>query len=979
MKQNRRTFLRNTTLITGAIAFPGLYGRGQSAGNLETGTTHTEQGDTSSAAVRKQFLSPAKKYRPLVRWWWPGNDVADKELRREIGLLDKAGFGGAEIQAFTYGLAPLKLLQTEMQRVNDYASKSFFRHVGIAADEARNREMFVDYTFGSGWPFGGGDTITPELSAIELRSSHLSVEGPTQLNEKLHIPSIIDGDLFSKEEVLKGLPNGWDERLKKRSRIVAVVAMRGKDALWNGNQTPDEGAVLAAPGRLEKDTAIDLTTHLESEGTLKWDVPAGTWQIFVFCSIPTVQKVLAGAGDSPQLVMDHMNAKAFAAHAKRVGDSAVPYLCEFFGNGLRAIFCDSLEVGAELFWSDDFLSEFRRRRGYDLLPYLPILEGQSTSKPFGEFVDRYVFDIGEGSSQIRNDYRRTVSELITERFYEKFNQWAHDHKLLSRTQAHGAPAEVLRIYGEADIPETEVLYDYGCYNFLKMAASAAHVYGRSIVGSESFVWRNGAYQTTPEKIKIAADELLTAGINSIVYHGCPYVIPQVPPPGWHPFTGLWENQSYSSQINEFNPFWPYLAQLNSYITRMQYISQVGCSISAVALYREDLQHGAEEVAPTPKLNQAVMDAGYNYDHINAESLLRSSVRDRILVTAGGTSYRVLVFPSLDAISAALAEKLHEFAAAGLPILFVGRIPFHADGFYEEARATQQVKASLRAIREFKNVYVSADLDEFRSMLELAAAPDVRFHSDPLPFFQKNIGKMTAYFLRNESDARQHLKATFNAEGKPELWNPWNGEVTAISSYKKKDKSVDIDLDLQPFSSALIVFDPDGTALPLAASTATRSLKRTGAVGTGGWKLIATGLVPSGKTATIHRDLRELIDWSFDSELRGFSGRGVYTTAFTVSARKAGSRLVLDLGQVKDVAEVMVNGKDVARLLLHPYQTDISDFVQTGENRLEITITNALFNSMVLRDPRPFCNGTTDNPSGLRSAGLIGPVQIKVME
>jgi hypothetical protein len=110
-----------------------------------------------------------------------------------------------------------------------------------------------------------------------------------------------------------------------------------------------------------------------------------------------------------------------------------------------------------------------------------------------------------------------------------------------------------------------------------------------------------------------------------------------------------------------------------------------------------------------------------------------------------------------------------------------------------------------------------------------------------------------------------------------------------------------------------------------------------------------------------------------------SGRGVYSTKFTLSAADAGEQLILDLGSVRDVAEVRINGKSAATLLLRPYQTDVTDFIQPGENVLVIAVTNALFNSMVLREPRPFRSGPTENPSGLMSSGLIGPVQMKIME
>ena len=262
------------------------------------------------------------------------------------------------------------------------------------------------------------------------------------------------------------------------------------------------------------------------------------------------------AGEGTPACDGSLECRGFSGIRKRVGNDAIPYLGEYFGNGLRAVFCDSLEVRANLFWADDFPQEFRRRRGYDLSPYLPILKVQTTTEPFGEYVDLPIFDMSKVGDQVRHDYRQTISDLMAERFYGEFNKWAHDHKLLSRTQAHGSPTDVLRIYGEADIPETEDLYDQGGYDFLKMAASAAHVYGRAIVGSESFVWPNAAYQTTPEKVKLAADELLTAGVNAIVYHGFPYIVPEVAPPGWHPFSGYYGDRNYSSAMNEMNPFWP---------------------------------------------------------------------------------------------------------------------------------------------------------------------------------------------------------------------------------------------------------------------------------------------------------------------------------------------------------------------------------------------------------------------------------------
>ncbi len=934
----------------------------------------------SSTLLRQQFQLPPKKYRPIVRWWWPGNNVDEAELRREIDALDKAGIGGAEIQAFNKGFVPQDLTPAQWQAVRGYATPSFFRHVGVAAEAARNHGMFIDYTFGSGWPFGGGMAITPELASIELRYAHLSVAGPAKLHQKLQIPAVTDGELTSGNDRLQGLPDGWAARLKQRTKVVAVVAARGDAPQY---EFYEPWGTVRRPGQLENGASVDLTAQLSSDGVLTWDVPPGTWQLFVFCSVPTVQRVNGAAGEGPQLVMDHLSTAAFEAHAKRVGDDAMPYIGQYFGNGMRAIFCDSLEVGANLFWSDDFLAEFRRRRGYDLIPYLPILKLQGHGEPYGKSEDIPIFEMEGIGEQVRFDYHQTVSDLMIERFYEQFNRWAHDHKLLSRTQAHGAPADVLRIYGESDISETEDLYDNGGYDFLKMAASSANVYGHAIVGSESFVWPNGLYETTPEKMKIAADELLTAGVNAIVYHGFGYRVPGMTPPGWHPFNGHGDG-NYSSQLNEQNPFWPYLGPVNAYMTRVQYISQTGRTVSAVALYRNDLTHGAGEQPPVPRLNQALLDAGFDYDHINAESLMRCSADAGMLITTGGASYRALVLPSLHGIDAGLAEKLTEFASAGLAIFFSGQAPLRSVGFLNAVEGTMKVQAAMRSLRSVANVYFATGIPDTIAQLGKSVGPNVRFRGNALPFIQKRIGEINAYFICNPYDAAQRLDAEFEAAGIPELWDPWTGASASLADHKRNGDWIEVHHELQPFSSALIVFDPANRQSPAAAPAPAPVTMYSEAVGDGGWELAVTGLVPSGKTDTIRRKLSTLIDWSLDSDLRGFSGRGTYSTSFHIDPKRAGNdskapRYILDLGNVRDVAEVSINGKHAATLLLRPYQVDITGFVQSGQNTLEVIVTNTLYNCMALRDPRTFRIGPADNPSGLMSSGLLGPVQIRYEE
>lgn len=929
------------------------------------------QGATSTSTpspneVLRNFRSPDKQYRPIVRWWWPGNDVTETELRREVNLLDKAGFGGAEIQSFRIGLP--KLPADETKRVNEFATPGFFKNVAAATDEAKKRGLYIDYTFGSGWPFGGS-WITPELASVELRQSHRTVYGPGRLHTKLDMPGIYEGDPEHREAVTKGLPEGWAARLEARVKTVAVVAVKGEDPEWDGDQAKSRDVAVNRSGMLEKGTSVDLTSKMQPDGTLDWEMPEGTWQVFVFRSVPTVAKVVGGAGEGPQLEMDHWSKAAFDAHAKAVGDNAVPYLGQYFGNGIRALFCDSLEVRSWFYWSDDFLDEFKKRRGYDLLPYLPIVKVQGYSSPFGGFDNLPAYDMAGVGDQVRRDYWQTLSDLMIERFFDPFNKWAHDHKMLARTQAHGAPADILRIYGDSDIPETEHLYDNGRYDFLKMSASAAHVYGHPIVGSESFVWRQTTYQNTPTDFKRGADELLTAGINEILYHGFPYRLAGQADPGWHPFP------NHGTFMNEKNTFWPYMDKINAYITRMQYISREGKNVAEVALYRYELPRQAVEPPPppAPELNQKIMDAGYNYDHLDYTGLMRSTVRDRKLVTQGGAEYRVLVLPAMPAIDAELLDKIRGFAAAGLPVVFAGEKPMHQDGMLDNAGRTQRVMTAMKAMSGMKNVASATDSAGAVAAIHKITAPDVEFHSKMLPHFERTIGGMKMFFLRNPVNQPQVLRAEFAAKGSVEVWDAWTGTSARLTSASTNAAGTEVTVSVGPVGSVLVVFTPEATA-HTDVQPAMKVAHRQSLDGLT-WKLAAKGMDGEGKIVTINRSLTQLDDWGLDQQLSAFSGDGVYTTTF--KAPTAGKRVMLDLGNVGSVAQVKVNGQDAGTVLMAPYKLDITSLLKAGDNLLEVTVTNTLYNAMVMRKNRPFSPGYVYTSSGFVPSGLMGPVQLEM--
>jgi hypothetical protein len=931
-----------------------------------------------TAKIKDQFRNPPKQYRPMVRWWWPGADVTDNEIQREIGLLDAAGFGGAEIQPFaTFDTRAMP--KAEAEKVNSYATPEFFKHVKLAADQAKSCGMWMDYTFGSGWPFGGGLAITPELSAIELRYEDNVFDGPKAFAGKLTIPDWKPG-LIASMMLHGGIkpdwPSDWQARMDARSKVIAVVAIRSVPAAAGSQK--ESGP--RKPELLDRGSAVVLTDRMGADGTLDWQIPDGTWHIFVFRQIPTRQPVIGAAGNGPQLVLDHLDKKAFEAHADRVGTPLVDLAAKDVGKSLRAIFCDSLELQQYLFWSDDFIEQFKKRRGYDLTPYLAILRQPG----YNDFYFSHpgglpLFDVADGGDAIRRDYWKTISELIFEGFYHPFDEWAKQHRLLSRVQAHGAPADLLKLYGDASIPETEQLDGDNTVNFMKLASSAGYDYGKKIVSSESFVFCGNTYIATPESIKANSDKLFVSGVNEIIYHGFPYKFDDgtIKGIGWFPFQG-----QFSSHIAEDNPIWPFIGKVNGYITRMQYIMHQGNSDLQVAIFRSALNE--EDMGPTPasgvvkdpfpSIEEKLTAAGYSFGFVNEDVLLGSSVTESSLRTKTGGRYAALIIPRETSVTPELVKALNTFADGPFPIVFVGGRPGANVSFKNLDEDQALVAKELERLSHAASAIHVADGTEAAANLTEVVPAQVRFVSGAiLPFVKKTIGSASFYLLTNPAATSSTTTVEIPAKSVPEVWDAWSGDARPVN-FTREGGAVRIAVALPPFGSELIAFDPSQKA-DVSPSSWNEIKRQT--VGGQGWSVDAVGDSEKGVGIALHLSMPKLIDWLDDPNLKTFSGRAVYVTHVSVSSAdlKGAKRIILDLGELKDAAEVKVNGVQAAALVVHPFSADIRSLLHEGDNTIQVTVVNSLTNFVsTIQWPK-----NSPNPKGhfpAISAGLFGPVVLE---
>lgn len=907
------------------------------------------------------FSEANRSARPWVRWWWPGGAVEDVELSREIDVLKVAGFGGGEIQAFNPAIPGLT--PDERSHLNDYANPAFFDHVKHCAEAALKDGTQIDYTFGSAWPSGGGFAVTPELALVELTPAITSIDAPVTGGIKINMPVQTRkfgamGGLDSRNRDPRAAD--WKVRLEKRWKLVAVVAVQGTAAVAEGKTFRDSNVV--APGQIRPGPGIVVTGHLQPDGTLDWTPPAaGPWQIIAFKQFNVDSSVMAGVGEGPQLVLDHFNKAAFEAHAQRVGDPLDKL--GYAKAGIRATFIDSLELMTDLHWSDDFLAQFKVRRGYDLTPYLPYILQPGWMNPWSPRVSLPYYVSDDTGDRVRADYQATVSDLLIENFWEPFVAWNHEHGFKARLQAHGGPSDLIRSYGLADIPETEDLGTGADAHYLRLARAAANIYGRPLVSCESLCWIGKPYEITPAQWLARANLLFVSGVNEMIMHGFPYALHKDKWPGWFPFEPSPFLSGFSSLINEANPLWAAMPTLNAYITRAQGLLQAGQNQVSVAVLLTDIGYGSN--AGEDRVEawlQGLLDAGYDYDRINPDGLKVGRVANRALLTPGGTAYSSIVVPRLDGIAPAVLDQLLVNAQGGVQIIFVDQWPSRSNSLRDAMEADADVRQKIAALQTAGAVLAPAS----RVAAALGQAhlrPNVLFHGAPCLFIEKRRGDDTLYVFHNASDKTLALDCEVGARGYPLRLDPLDGARTGVPC-TRAGLVTRIKLDIEPGGAAFILFAPDKMA-----TIRDQAVLQT-MPGPAQWDLSAIGHGHRGRTVSVDRAGFQLVDLSTVVDLADFSGMAVYVASFQAEKTwlRAGAKVWLDLGVVHDVARVSLNEKDLGMLITGPFQVDISRALKPGENTLVVRVFNGPNNAMM--DPKiPGLKNLTIKPSG-----LVGPVQ-----
>jgi hypothetical protein len=736
---------------------------------------------------------------------------------------------------------------------------------------------------------------------------------------------------------------------------------------------------VPAEAAIRRSGVVDLTSRMTSDGSLDWDVPPGKWTIL------RLGNSLTGAKNRPAVPTglgyeaDKLSPRHMEAYARGYFDPIAAALGPLFGKALSHVLIDSWEAGTQN-WTDEMVGEFQRRRGYDPRPYLPALLG------------RIVESAGE-SDRFLWDFRRTLADMWAEHHYGLLHELLRQRGLRTYSEAAGVsleiPEDTLLNKSKVDIPMGEfwvrdlhprLMY----YQDVRGAASAAHVYGKRLVAAESFT--GGGYES-PYTLKKVADYWLAQGINRLVLHTSAHQ-PEDSKPG---------NTMVGTHFNRNITWAEQAAPFMTYLARSSFLLQQGLFVADIAYL---LNEGAPSTMPIwgagllPKPPD-----GHDYDYVNADVLLhRMSVgEDGRLLLPDGMSYRLLVLPQSERMRPELVRKIRELVAGGATV--VGPRPAQSPSLMGQPEADREVRALAaelwgdldgvsRTVRHYGKGKVVWGLALEETLSSLGIPKDLDCGRGPdaeLAWIHRRAGDVDIYYVANLTDRAQRLDARFRVSGREaEIWRPDTSEIEPAGHASAKDATV-VPLELSEREAVFVVFRRAATspfsAQPVAKTTSTLTTLD------GAWEL----RFPASLGAPPLLQLATLEAWTANADpgVKHFSGTATYARSVRVSGEwlRPGSRILLDLGRVADVAQVTVNGKALGTLWKSPYRVDVTGALRRGENRLEIAVTNQWTNRLLgdrLEPAEKKVLGSSGvNPGGIGAganqaapeSGLLGPVRL----
>ncbi len=642
-----------------------------------------------------------------------------------------------------------------------------------------------------------------------------------------------------------------------------------------------------------------------------------------FITGPTRMGVKRPAYGSEGPVLDHYSRDAAIMYL----DKAVKPLVDAAPGLVEAIGCDSLEVYASN-WTDAFPSYFRQSRGSDITSHLAGL-----------------FD---GDKDLRFDFWRTLAEMTEEQFTKTVGEWSKKHHVKLEMEAYGMPPNPMTAARYIDEPTGEH-YEWKGYHPSRYMASAAHLCGKRIIGAEAWTWSGipNRLGDTLSDLKLLSDFHFLGGVNDLTGVDFPYSPRSAGAPGWQPY--------YGPTMNQNNPQWPVFHYFVDYINRCQWMLRQGKPTATVAVYlpvedclakgpmdgmlldfalRDSLVTGkptsefglGNALRHHSNLIHNLITQGFDFDGIDFWAMNRIAKVHGGKLVAGDGHYSTIILFNLTGMDLAAMEKLERFCHSGGTVIAVKRFPDRVYGFGRgsDSRKLQELVKRMFSQERYGKGRAILVPDDGESLIKALATltPDVRMepYQPEVEFVHRRAGDRDIYFLVNASDKPTAFHATFaTKKSEASIWDPIAGDIVAAHGPS-------IAIQLPARGSIFVVFgvrtktqakEPPNEAIPLS----------------GPWHLSFTG-----PDAPAPYDPPSPAYWKD----KYFSGQGTYATTVQWEGPLP-NRAILRLSDVREVAEVRMNGKAAGAAWCPPFEVDITSLLRHGPNTIEITVGNLPLN------------------------------------
>ncbi len=926
-------------------------------------------------ALDAGWTSPPNEARLRAYWWWLNGNVDKAAITRDLDEMKTKGFGGA-LLCDAGGAS-----QDGNGRVP--AGPAFFsgswrelyRHCLV---EASRLGLEISLNIQSGWNLGG-PVVTAADAVKKLTWSEKVIDGPGKVTVQMPQPAVNEGFYRDVRVVAYPLRSDLDpnrQPLKdwKVKALYEAIRFTGRNGWFLTNSSPDTAILVereeGVPG--EQDTqasqVVDLSDRMGPDGTLTWDVPAGRWQVLRFgCTLGDKCHVSTASDTWNGYALDPLDPDALGRYWNTVVTPLLEDAGPLAGRTLRYLHTDSWEI--DVFnWTPSLLTEFKSRRGYDPVPFLPALAGK-------------IVDSRDVSNRFLADFRKTLGDLVADNHFKLMRDWAARYGVGIHPESggpHFTAVDAQRCLGIDTVPMSEFWANSATHRvddvvrfFVKQPASAAHTYGHLFVAAEGFTTVGPHWQETLwDNLKPSFDYACCEGLNRLVWHAFVCSPSSMGIPGQQYFAG--------THLNPLVTWWSRSAPFFDYINRCQWMLQQGCFVADVCYYYGDHVPNYTQLRAS---DPARLGPGHDYDVITEEAVLnRLSYKDGRLVLPDGMNHQLLVLAQQPSISLPVLRRVGELVQSGAMV--VGSPPATASGLAGYPGSDREVADLVKALWTEAGIQDRPSLDTLHSKGVLAdfEFTGARDSSTFIRYIHRRLDDADIYFVASRGAQPESIQATFRVTGKaPEIWDPVTGDRRPATDYAEQEGRTTVPLELGPYGSLFVVFREPAANHP-ASGRPNFAMFETRLELSGAWTVQFDPKWGGPRSA----EFPTLVSWTERPEegIRYYSGTATYRKTFTLPLDLASKDLALDLGQAREIAEVRVNGKSLGIVWAHPMRASLAGAIHSGENRLEIDVVNFWPNRIIGDQSLPADKRYTQTnirkltaKTPLMVSGLLGPVTI----